>query len=49
MKPTIALTFDYEMFSAQPGTVQKNMIEPTEKLLALAQGKAITYTFFDVR
>lgn len=43
----IFLTFDYELFFGSPtGSVQKCMIEPTNRLLELARGKEVYYTFF---
>lgn len=43
----ILLTFDYELFfGADSGTVEKCMLEPTEDLLRIAEGKNVHYTFF---
>jgi hypothetical protein len=43
----ILLTFDYELFfGAESGTVEKCMLEPTNELLQIADGKNVRYTFF---
>lgn len=43
----ILLTFDYELFfGADSGTVEKCMLEPTNDLLRIAEGKDVHYTFF---
>jgi hypothetical protein len=47
MKTTIlALTFDYEMFSGNPGDTYNNIIEPTNKLLEIFKSNNIKATFF---
>jgi hypothetical protein len=43
---TINLTFDYEMFSGKPGTVENNMLLPTEKLLKTFREYKMQSTFF---
>lgn len=43
----IFLTFDYELFFGNPtGSVQKCMLEPTERLFKMSSGKNVKYTFF---
>lgn len=43
----ILLTFDYELFfGSDPGSVEKCMLEPTNDLLNIAEGKNVHYTFF---
>ncbi len=43
----ILLTFDYELFfGAHSGTVEKCMLEPTNDLLKISEGKNVKYTFF---
>ena len=46
VKPTILFTFDYEMFSHRPGTVENNMIIPTEQILQTCESRNIKVTFF---
>jgi peptidoglycan/xylan/chitin deacetylase (PgdA/CDA1 family) len=45
-KPTILFTFDYEMFSHRPGTVENNMIIPAEQILQTCESRNIKVTFF---
>lgn len=43
----IYLTFDYELFFGEKsGSVEKCMIQPTNDLLRIAEGKNVFYTFF---
>lgn len=43
----IFLTFDYELFFGEiKGTVQKSIIEPTEKLMEIAEKHNVCFTFF---
>jgi peptidoglycan/xylan/chitin deacetylase (PgdA/CDA1 family) len=43
----VHITFDYELFfGSSTGTVQKCMIEPTEKLIALAKKLDVKFVFF---
>lgn len=43
----VYITFDYEIyFGEQHGTVQKNLIEPTERILAVAKQNNAQFTFF---
>lgn len=43
----IYITFDYEIFfGSNHGTVEKTLIQPTEKLLAIARKNNSKYTFF---
>lgn len=43
----IYLTFDYELFFGEKsGSVEKCLIEPTNKLFEIARNKNVSYTFF---
>ena len=43
----IYLTFDYELFFGEiSGSVEKCMIEPTNRLFEIAKNKNVSYTFF---
>ncbi len=49
MKKNLLFTFDYELFlGANSGSVQKCMLEPTEKLISLFQEKNIKHAIFFV-
>lgn len=45
-KKTIHLTFDYELFFAKSGTLQKCLLEPTDRLLSIFREHDIKGTFF---
>ena len=43
----IFLTYDYELFFGDPtGSVEKCIIEPTQRLLEIAKRTGARYTFF---
>lgn len=45
-KRCFLITLDYELFGNGSGDVFKHVIEPTERLLAIARGCGVKYTFF---
>ncbi len=43
----VHITFDYELFFGRPtGTVEKCILQPTEKLIAIAERHNVGFTFF---
>ncbi len=40
------LTFDYEMFGSGKGSIQKHLIEPTNKIISLLKKRGVKATFF---
>lgn len=46
MKKTILLTLDYELYGNGSGDVFKHMIEPTNRILEIAQKYNLRLTFF---
>jgi Polysaccharide deacetylase len=42
----VLLTFDYELFMREPGTVERCMLRPTERILEVLGNRGVRATFF---